>query len=330
MTDDAHRDAHARLRAAARRARGGGRSTLCGWVARRRDHGGVTFIDLRDREGVVQLVFHPEDAPEAHAAAQELRSEDVVRVQGAVRAAARGHGEPDARHRRGRDRRRRRSRCSRVPRRRRSRSRTGSRSSEDLRLKYRYLDLRRPEMTKVLRLRAPRQPADPRAHGRARVPRGRDPDADPQHARGRARLPGALAAAARAASTRLPQSPQQLKQLLMVAGQDRYYQIVRCLRDEDPRADRGFEFTQLDVEMSFVDEEDLIALIEPLFARIVRETRRRRGRHAVPRMTYDEMMERYGIRQARPAVRDGARRPRRRCSPGPASRRSRRSPPAAA
>src|SRR5436309_14101952 len=92
----------------------------------------------------------------------------------------------------------------------------------------------------------------------------------------------------------LPQSPQQLKQLLMVAGQDRYYQIVRCLRDEKPRADRGLEFTQLDIEMSFADEEDIVAVIEPLYARIVRETQ---GVHVTTpfrRMSYDEMLDRYG------------------------------------
>ena len=97
----------------------------------------------------------------------------------------------------------------------------------------------------------------------------------------------------------LPQSPQQLKQLLMVAGQDRYYQIVRCLRDEAPRADRGFEFTQLDVEMSFVDEEDVIAVIEPLYARLSREIAGRRGaRRRSRRMTYDEMVDRYGSDKA--------------------------------
>ena len=104
----------------------------------------------------------------------------------------------------------------------------------------------------------------------------------------------------------LPQSPQQLKQLLMVAGQDRYYQIVRCLRDEAPRADRSFEFTQLDIEMSFVDEEDIFAVIEPLYARIVRELQGVEVPTPFPRMTYDEMIERLRLGQARPALRHGA------------------------
>ncbi len=223
---------------------------LCGWVAHRRDHGGVTFIDLRDREGVVQLVFHPADAPEAHEAAQSLGAEDVVRVTGVVRLRPAGMVNP------GLD-------TGEI-----EVAATGleilsesdtppfpiedrTEANEDLRLTYRYLDLRRPEMTQMLSLRhrvirTIREYLDERGFVDVETPMlGRS---TPEGARDflvPARLfPGAFYA--------LPQSPQQLKQLLMVAGQDRYYQIVRCFRDEASRADRGFEFTQLDLEMSFV------------------------------------------------------------------------------
>ena len=265
---------------------------LCGWVARRRDHGGVTFIDLRDREGTVQLVFHPEDAPDAHAAAQHLRAEDVVRVIGAVRLRPQGMANPN------------------LP--------TGEvevaassvellsesetppfpvedriEAGEDLRLRYRYLDLRRPEMTAILRLRHTinatiREHME--ANGFLEVETPILTRSTPEGARDflvPSRLwPGTFYA--------LPQSPQQLKQLLMVAGQDRYYQIVRCLRDEAPRADRSFEFTQLDVEMSFVDEDDVFAVIEPLYARIVRETQGVDVPTPFPRMTHADMIARYG------------------------------------
>jgi aspartyl-tRNA synthetase len=266
--------------------------TLCGWVWRQRDHGGVTFVDLRDREGHVQLVFHPEDAPDAHAAAQAFKAESVVRVSGEVRARPEGTVNPD------------------LP--------TGEvevavagvevltdaetppfviedriEASEELRLRYRYLDLRRPEMTKVLRLRHTinriiREEMESRGFLEVETPLlGRS---TPEGARDflvPVRLrPGTFYA--------LPQSPQQLKQLLMVAGQDRYYQIVRCLRDEQPRADRSYEFTQLDVEMSFVDEEDVFAVIEPLYARVVRETQGVDVPTPFPRMTFDEMLTRYG------------------------------------
>ena len=244
--------------------------TLCGWVARRRDHGGVTFIDLRDREGAVQVVFHPEEATEAHATAQDLRAEWVVRVTGTVRERPEGMRNPTlatgdveivA------------TELAIV-----SRSETPPFLIEDrveadelLRLEYRYLDLRRPEMTRALRLRhhvtrLMHEHLDALGFVDVETPLlGR---ATPEGARdflvpARVR-PGSFFA--------LPQSPQQLKQMLMVGGQDRYYQIVRCLRDEATRADRGFEFTQLDIEMAFVDEEDIFAVIEPLYARIIAET----------------------------------------------------------
>jgi aspartyl-tRNA synthetase len=269
---------------------------LCGWVANRRDHGGVTFIDLRDREGIVQLVFHPQEAAEAHAAAQHLGAEDVIRVTGAVAARPEGMrnpalatGEVEVA-----------ARTLEVL----AESDTPPfpiedriEAGEDLRLKYRYLDLRRPEMTAILRLRARinrliREHMDGLGFLEVETPLlGRS---TPEGARDflvPARLhPGTFYA--------LPQSPQQLKQLLMVAGQDRYYQIVRCLRDEAPRADRSFEFTQLDVEMSFCDEEDIVAVIEPLYARIVGETQGVDVPVPFRRMTYREMVERFGSDKA--------------------------------
>ena len=169
---------------------------LCGWVARRRDHGGVTFVDLRDREGVVQLVFHPEDAPDAHAAAQHLSSE-VGRPRSRAPSATRpaGHGE-----RRAPDRRRSRSPSSELEVLRRGRDAAVRDRGPDRGVggaapaQYRYLDLRRPEMTHDPRACGTAiNRIDARAHGIAGVPRGRDAAARPQHARGRARLPGALA-----------------------------------------------------------------------------------------------------------------------------------------
>jgi aspartyl-tRNA synthetase len=265
---------------------------LCGWVASRRDHGGVTFIDLRDREGIVQVVFHPEEAADAHATAQRLGSEDVVRVTGSVRARPEGMANPQLS--------------------------TGQvevaaaslevlseaetppfpiedriESGEELRLRYRYLDLRRSEMTAVLRIRH-RMNAITRDHmeslGFLEVETPMLTRSTPEGARDflvPSRVwPGSFYA--------LPQSPQQLKQLLMVAGQDRYYQIVRCLRDEAPRADRSYEFTQLDVEMSFADQEDVFAVIEPLYARYVREIHGVEVPIPFPRIPYDEMLARFG------------------------------------
>ncbi len=266
--------------------------TLCGWVWRERDHGGVTFIDLRDREGLVQLVIHPDEAPEAHAAAKAFRSESVVRVVGEVRRRPEGTVNPNLA--------------------------TGEievavrqaevlataetppfpiedriEASEELRLRYRYLDLRRPEMTRILRLRH-RINRIIRDHmealGFLEVETPYLTRSTPEGARDFL-VPSRLW---RGTFYALPQSPQQLKQLLMVAGQDRYYQIVRCFRDEDPRADRSFEFTQLDVEMSFVEEEDVFAVIEPLMARIVLETQGVEVPTPFPRLTYREMLDRFG------------------------------------
>ncbi|HEX2424520.1 MAG TPA: aspartate--tRNA ligase [Actinomycetota bacterium] len=265
---------------------------LCGWVAHQRDHGGVTFVDLRDREGLVQLVFHPEQSPAAHEIAQRFKTESVVVVSGDVRARPEGTVNPN------------------LP--------TGEvevvvsdvtilsaaetppfpiedriEADELLRLRYRYLDLRRPEMSRMLRMRD-RVTRVMRTHmDGLRFVDVETPAltrSTPEGARDflvPSRIwPGSFYA--------LPQSPQQLKQLLMVAGQDRYYQIVRCFRDENPRADRTVEFTQLDVEMSFVDEEDVFAVIEPLYARIVSELVGADVPMPFPRLTYDEMMARFG------------------------------------
>jgi aspartyl-tRNA synthetase len=265
---------------------------LCGWVASTRDHGGVTFVDLRDREGLVQLVFDPQEQPETHEAAQELKTESVVRATGTVRLRPEGTVNPN------------------LP--------TGeievaaatvevlaasetppfpvedrTEASEELRLRYRYLDLRRPEMTGILRMRHAvnrtiRDYMDERGFVEVETPYLTR--STPEGARDFL-VPSRLWQGTFYA---LPQSPQQLKQLLMVAGQDRYYQIVRCFRDENPRADRGFEFTQLDVEMSFVAEEDIFALIEPLMAEIVRQTNGAGVAIPFPRMTHGDMLARYG------------------------------------
>ena len=234
--------------------------TLAGWVARRRDHGGVIFVDLRDASGVVQVVFREEDA---HA----LRNEFCVKVTGEVTARPDGNENPELatgddrghRHRAGRALRGRAAAA--AGRRRRSRRR------DDLRLKYRYLDLRRSGPANALKLRS-------RANQIAReVLHARDFNeietptltrSTPEGARDflvPVRLqPGTWYA--------LPQSPQLFKQLLMVAGLERYYQIARCYRDEDFRADRQPEFTQLDIEMSFVTQDDIIELGEEIVGKL--------------------------------------------------------------
>ena len=239
---------------------------LYGWVARRRDHGGLIFIDLRDRWGVVQVVFNPSHATAAHERASDLRSEYVVRVGGKVARRRSGAENP------------------RMP--------TGEveviasdleiisiaktppfaieddvEADEALRLKYRYLDIRRPKMTHNLELRhrvvqAIHRYMDAQDFMEVETPmllKG-TPEGSRDFIVPSRLHPGEFFA--------LPQSPQQLKQLLMVAGIGRYYQIARCLRDEDLRADRVVEITQLDVEMSFCIEEDVLALIEGLWQKV--------------------------------------------------------------
>jgi aspartyl-tRNA synthetase len=265
---------------------------LAGWVARKRDMGGVIFIDLRDREGLVQVVAHPEDSPGAHAVAGGLKMESVVRVTGHVRGRPGGTENPS------------------IP--------TGevevaaagieelSRSDtppfpvedrvdveETLRLKYRYLDLRRPEMTRIMRLRhrslaAIRRFFDQRGFVDVETPMLTK--STPEGARDFI-VPSRLQ---RGKVYALPQSPQQFKQLLMVAGIDRYYQIARCMRDEDLRADRHWEFTQLDMEMSFAGEEDVYGVLEPMFTQVWEEILGVQIASPWPRLTYQESMARYG------------------------------------
>jgi aspartyl-tRNA synthetase len=265
---------------------------LAGWVARRRDHGGVIFLDLRDAAGVVQLVVHPVEAAAAAAAAHEVRAEDCIRVTGTVGVRPSGNENPD------------------LP--------TGEievavhdlevlapsatppfpltdrvEVDEVLRLRHRYLDLRRASARRGLELRANANAVLRRVleeHGFLEVetpyltrstPEGARDFLVPTHLQ-----PGEFYA--------LPQSPQLFKQLLMVAGVERYYQIVRCFRDEALRADRQPEFTQLDIELSFLDEEDVFGLCEGLMAAVWRETLGVELELPFPRLPYAEAMRRFG------------------------------------
>ncbi|MDP9342187.1 MAG: aspartate--tRNA ligase [Actinomycetota bacterium] len=270
----------------------GAEVVLCGWVAHRRDHGGVIFLDLRDRPGIVQVVFHPEDAPDAYAAADATRGEWVVRVAGEVRLRPEGTANPNL----GTGEVEVMARSLEVL----SESEPPPfpiedrvEADESTRLRHRYLDLRRPEMTGVLELRHRvirfiRRYFDERGFVDVETPdlTRSTPEGARDFlvpARG---IPGSFYA--------LPQSPQLFKQLLMVAGLDRYYQIVRCFRDEATRADRQPEFTQLDVEMSFVEEEDVLGLIEPMLAGLLRETHGVDVPTPFQRLTYADAIDRYG------------------------------------
>jgi aspartyl-tRNA synthetase len=275
----------------ARREQVGQELRVAGWVHRRRDHGGLIFIDLRDREGLLQLVFHPDTAPEAHAAAHRLRSEDVISAAGVLVEREQGTVNPD------------------LP--------TGEVElavkafdlladaetppfqideedpvGEELRLRYRYLDLRRQQMAEAIRLRhdvvgAIRRHLEQRGFLDIETPiiTRSTPEGARDHLVPSRNQPGSFFA--------LPQSPQLFKQLLMVAGFERYYQIARCFRDEDTRADRQPEFTQLDIELSFVEEEDVIALIDALIGELLAVG----GIDVaapIERLPYDEALLRYG------------------------------------
>jgi aspartyl-tRNA synthetase len=265
---------------------------VTGWVARTRDHGGVVFFDLRDREGIIQVVAHPDETPDAHAAASELKGEWVVRVTGEVRR--RPHGTVNEGIATGD------VEIAAADIEVLSRSDTPPFPIEDrvdvdemLRLTYRYLDLRRPEMTRVLRTRhrvlsSIREYFD--ASGFVDVETPMLTKSTPEGARDFL-VPSRLQHGKVYA---MPQSPQQFKQLLMVAGLDRYYQIVRCFRDEDLRADRHWEFTQLDVEMSFATEEDVFSLFEGMFDALMSAVLGVGAPGPFPRLTYDEAMARYG------------------------------------
>ena len=273
-------------------ARVGEHVRVAGWVHRRRDHGGLVFIDLRDRSGIVQLVFHPETAAEAHALAQRLRPEHVLSAAGEVVRREEGKVNPNLR--------------------------TGEIElsvseaehladsltppfaidedgsvDEMIRLRNRMLDLRRETMQEAIILRHTVNRAIRdylNANDFLEIETPILTRSTPEGARDflvPARLtPGAFYA--------LPQSPQLFKQLLMMSGYERYYQIARCFRDEDLRADRQPEFTQLDLEMAFVEEEDVFGVIEGLLTRVFEEAGFVTPPAPWPRLSYDEAMLRYG------------------------------------
>jgi aspartyl-tRNA synthetase len=270
----------------------GREATLCGWVDSYRDHGGAIFIDLRDRYGKTQIVFGPECGDETRELARSLRSEFVVSVTGQV--ALRPEGTINARLATGEIE----LRPSKLVILNKSLTppfQPGGMElpNEDLRLKYRYLDLRRPQMqqTMVLRHRITlgmREYFD--EHGFIDVETPMLGRSTPEGARDYL-VPSRIHHGAFYA---LPQSPQLYKQILMIAGYDRYVQVARCFRDEDLRADRQPEFTQLDLEMSFVTAEDVISIIDGLVARLAGEILGLDVKLPLPRMTYDEAMERFG------------------------------------
>lgn len=267
---------------------------LCGWVDTVRDHGGLIFIDLRDRYGMTQVVFDPRDSQEAWNTAQASRSEYVIRIAGAVEPRPADMVNPKM-PTGGIE-----VRASRIQVLNRSQTPPfplddveAERVSEDLRLTHRYLDLRRARMQRRLEKRhaivlATRRYFD--RHGFLEVETPILTKSTPEGARDflvPSRVnPGTFFA--------LPQAPQQYKQLLMMAGIDRYVQIARCFRDEDLRADRQPEFTQIDVEMSFVEENDILALIDGLLATICEAAGRPVPALPLPRMTYADAMSRFG------------------------------------
>ena len=267
--------------------------TLMGWINRRRDLGGLVFIDLRDREGIVQIVFNPEFSRQAHEKASALRSEYVIAVRGKVAPRPAGTENPDLE--------------------------TGGLEvqveelkilsesnpppflvdedgevAENLRLKYRYLDLRRPKMQRnlILRDRAARSIRDYlHSQGFLEIETPFLTKSTPEGARDYlvpSRVnPGQFYA--------LPQSPQLFKQLLMISGFDRYFQIVKCFRDEDLRADRQPEFTQIDLEMSFIDREDIYRTMEGMMQVLFRDTLGLELATPFQRLTYEESISKYGV-----------------------------------
>ena len=263
--------------------------TVAGWVHRRRDHGGVIFVDLRDREGLLQVVFDP-DLKDVFGEAERLRGEFVIQVKGKVRA--RPTGTINANLKSGQVELLAReltvlNRSEPLP------FQLDEHVSEEVRLKYRYLDLRREIMTKRLRqrhhiTRAMRSYLDGNGYIDLETPvLGKS---TPEGARDYL-VPSRTHAGMFFA---LPQSPQIFKQLLMVAGFDRYYQIVRCFRDEDLRADRQPEFTQLDIETSFLTQQDIMKLMEGLLRHLFSEVLQASLPDPLPTMTYAEAMRRYG------------------------------------
>jgi aspartyl-tRNA synthetase len=266
--------------------------TLCGWVDTYRDHSGVLFIDLRDRYGKTQVVFAPEGGAKLVEAARFLRSEYVVLIRGKV--APRPEGTVNPKLSTGQIEIRVQeleilNRSATPP----FQPTTKELPGEDLRLKYRYIDLRRPEMQQTVLLRhrmikIMRDYFDALGFVDVETPMlGRStPEGARDYLVPSRVQPGTFYA--------LPQSPQLYKQILMVAGYDRYVQVARCFRDEDLRADRQPEFTQLDVEMSFIDADDIIGMIDGLVARLAKEILGLSVSLPLPRMTYDEAMNRFG------------------------------------
>ncbi len=267
--------------------------TLMGWVQRRRDLGGLIFVELRDRQGIVQVVFNPEVSPEAHEKVQAIRNEYVLGVKGKVVQRPEGtfnpklttgeievlaHGLKILNH----------SRTPPFP------IEDEEEVAETTRLKYRYLDLRRPKLQRNLNLRH-RMAKEVRnyfdQHGFLEIETPMLTKSTPEGARDflvPSRLdPGHFYA--------LPQSPQLFKQILMISGFDRYFQIVRCFRDEDLRSDRQPEFTQIDVEMSFVKVEDIQRMMEGLMVHLFKKVLDIELETPFPILTYDEAMERYGV-----------------------------------
>ena len=262
---------------------------VAGWVHRRRDHGGVIFVDLRDREGLVQVVFHPDQQP-IFATAEKLRHEFVVQVRGTVQP--RPAGTVNANLASGRveivaTELTLLNRCDPLP------FQLDEAVSEEVRLRYRYIDLRREVMNQRLRQRH-RITRSMRAyldqHGFVDIETPMLTKATPEGARDYL-VPSRTHAGKFFA---LPQSPQIFKQLLMIAGFERYYQIVRCFRDEDLRADRQPEFTQLDVETSFLTQEQIMQLMEGLVLTLFREVLAVELPQPFPRLSYAEAMRRYG------------------------------------
>ncbi len=265
--------------------------TLAGWVNVTRDHGGVIFIDLRDREGLTQVVFRPEENAELAKEAHDLRSEDVIQVSG--RVAARVPGTENSKLATGDieiipDRLRILNRADTLP-----FPLDAEPQNEDLRMTYRYFDLRRPRLARNLLLRhvaakATRDYLD--SQGFVEVETPILSKSTPEGARDflvPSRItPGKFYA--------LPQAPQQYKQLLMVAGVEKYFQIARCFRDEDLRADRQPEFTQIDIEASFVTPDDIFALTEGMLAAIFKMTLNVNVKTPFDRLTYREAVSRYG------------------------------------
>src|SRR5215475_11224590 len=265
--------------------------TLAGWVNVTRDHGGVIFIDLRDRLGLTQVVFRPEENAELAKQAHALRGEDVIQVSGMVAPRLPGTENPNLAT----------GDIEIIPNELRILSRAdplpfpldADPQNEDLRMTHRYLDLRRPRLARNLRIRhraakATRDYLD--SHGFVEVETPILSKSTPEGARDflvpSRIMPGKFYA--------LPQAPQQYKQLLMVAGVEKYFQIAKCFRDEDLRADRQLEFTQIDIEASFVTPEDIFRLTEGMLAAVFKATHGIDAPTPFPRLSYHEAVDTFG------------------------------------